>query len=446
MGSVRNKQSSSVTRRHFLETTGAIAGAVGLAPAFSAPFVSKALAETQTPTRPGGHLYMQTNETQNAVIHYLRSANGTINEVERIPTGGSGSGVFRPLYQANGPNAFEAAEGVILTPDRRFLLTTNGVDNSVSSFSVGEEGQLTLLDVKPTGNTATGKSGSPAKSLAYAPSTGTLFVLHAFGPDHVRLMSVDGKGKLTTRPERYSINTPNKTDRVTTMAALSPDEKFLLVGTNFDERPWPKPDGTPKLVGSNAPDPDGVVIFPLAGDGTLGAPSFHDGGGGSPFYIAFLHGRPDTFIIGTAVGDGLVMSSIDTDGKIRNGPLVRINSSAGEPSELCWLAVSPDDRSVFATLFGYSYISSYRIDGTELAVAKDPACPKVPGDGTFRSLNGLVNSGPADLWMTPDGAYLYQIYGNASKLVGYAIQPDLSLNEITSVSIPYNSPVGLAGF
>jgi len=30
--------------------------------------------------------------------------------------------------------------------------------------------------------------------------------------------------------------------------------------------------------------------------------------------------------------------------------------------------------------------------------------------------------------------------------VGYAIQPDGSLNETTSVSIPYNSPQGLAGF
>jgi hypothetical protein len=296
-------------RRDFLKTTGVVTGAIGLAPTLSAPFASAAFAETKTRTQHGdGHLYMQTNETQNAVIHYLRSASGTLTEVERISTGGSGSGVFRPLYQANGPNAYEAAGGVILTPDRRFLLTTNGIDNSVSSFGLGEEGQLTLLDVKPTGNTATGRTGSPAKSLAYAPSTGTLFVLHAFGPDHLRLMSLGGKGKLTTRPERYSINTPNKTDRVTTMTALSPNEKFLLVGTNFDERPWPKPDGTPKLVGSNAPDPDGVVIFPVGGDGTLGAPSFQDGGGGSPFYIAFLHTRPDTFIIGTAVGDGLVIS------------------------------------------------------------------------------------------------------------------------------------------
>jgi hypothetical protein len=159
------------------------------------------------------------------------------------------------------------------------------------------------------------------------------------------------------------------------MAVLSPDEGFLLVGTNFDERPWPNPDGTPKLVGSNAPDPDGLIVFPVSGDGTLGTPSFHDAGGGSPFYMVFLHARPDTFITGTAVGDGLVMSSIDAEGRIGIGPLVRLDSSAGEPSEVCWLAISPDDRLVFTTNFGYSDISSYRIDGTELAIAKDPALP-----------------------------------------------------------------------
>src|SRR5262249_4786731 len=100
------------------------------------------------------------------------------------------------------------------------------------------------------------------------------------------------------------------------------------------------------------------------------------------------------------------------------------------------LAVSPDDRFVFATNFGYSNISSYRISGAELSNAKDPACPKVPGDGTFRAINGSVSSGPSDNWITPDGAYLYQIYGNASKLVGYPTKPAGSRNEITSVKIP----------
>ena len=142
----------------------------------------------------------------------------------------------------------------------------------------------------------------------------------------------------------------------------------------------------------------------------------------------------------------LVTSSIDADGRIGIAPLVPIDTSAGKPSELCWLAISPDDQSVFATSFGYSNISSYHVDGDEVGIAKDPACPRVPGDGTFKAINGTVSSGPSDNWISLDGAYLYQIYGNASKLVGYATKPDGSLEEVTSVAIPYNSPEGLAGF
>jgi 6-phosphogluconolactonase (cycloisomerase 2 family) len=416
--------------------------------------------ETSMSNHGGGHLYIQTNEIQNTIVHYRWSLGGTLTEVERVPTGGAGSGTFKPISgQESAPNAFEGAGSIILTPDRRFLFTTNGGNNSVSSFSLDKDGRLTPLDVKPTGNPIEGKSGT-AKSLAYAPSKGILYVLHSFGPDHLRLMSVDSHGKLTARPERYTVNTKDKTDRVPTMAVLSPDGKFLIVGTTFD-RPiahtgtypdgspilWvQQPDGTFKVIASNAPDPDGLVVFRLRDDGTLGTARFHDGKAGSPFYIAFLNGRPDTFVLGYAVGDGCALATLDGEGQINIGPLMKIDTSPGLPSELCWLAVSPDDRFVFATNFGYSYVSSYRVDGAGLSIAKDPACPKVPGDGTARGLNTTVTSGPADSWITPDGAYLYQIYGNASKLVGYATQPDGSLTEVTSVKIPYNSPQGLAGF
>jgi DNA-binding beta-propeller fold protein YncE len=264
-------------------------------------------------------------------------------------------------------------------------------------------------------------------------------------------------GKLTLRPERYTVNTHDKPNRVSTMVVVTPDEKFVFVGTTFDEPASTNPDGSPVLwvrrpggslrsVASNAPDPDGIVVFPQFDDGSLGTGRFHDGGGASPFYIAFLHGRPDTFVIGTAVGDGCVLGTIDAGGKIKVGPLVKIDTSAGLPSELCWLAVAPDDKTVYATNFGYSNISSYRINGHGLEIAKDPACPRVPGNGTFRALNGTVSSGPSDIWIAPDGAHLYQIYGNAAKLVGYATQADGSLAEITSVRIPYNSSQGLAGF
>jgi hypothetical protein len=91
--------------------------------------------------------------------------------------------------------------------------------------------------MKPTGNAVEGKSGT-AKSLAYLPSKGMLFVLRSFGPDHLRLMSVDAAGKLTPRMERIHGDTHDKTDRVPTMAVLSPDGKFLIVGTtSLSEQP-----------------------------------------------------------------------------------------------------------------------------------------------------------------------------------------------------------------
>jgi 6-phosphogluconolactonase (cycloisomerase 2 family) len=408
----------------------------------------------------GGHLYMQTNEKRNQVVHYRRGPDGKLDEVQRTPTGGAGSGEFKPISgQESAPNAFEGAGSVILSPDRRFLFATNGGDNSVSSFAVAADGRLTLVDCKPTGNPIEGKSGT-AKSLAFAASKGILYVLHSFGPDHLRLMSVDGQGKLTARAERHTVNTPDKNDRIPTMAVLSPNGKFLVVGTTFD-RPiahvgtypdgspilWvPQSDKTYKVIASNAPDPDGLIVFPVREDGTLGTAKFQDGKAGSPFYIAFLNHRPDTLVIGYAVGDGCSMATIDAEGKLSVGPLVKIDTGPGLPSELCWLGVSPDDRFVFATNFGYSYLTSYRINGKGLEIAKDPACLKVPGDGTARGLNTTVTSGPADNWVSPDGAFLYQIYGNAAKLIGYATQPDGALTEVTRVGIPYNSPQGLAGF
>src|SRR5579864_7990395 len=308
--------------------------------------VGSAAAPTAPTKKAGGHLYMQTNEVKNAIIHYHRSANGALTEVERVATGGAGSGELSPIYHVNRPNDFEGAGSVILTPDRRFLFTTNAGDNSVSSFAVSKDGELTLVDTKRTGNATRGG----AKSLAYAPSNRTLFVVHTFGPDHLRLMSIDGEGKLTPRTEKYSVNTMEWNNRVPTMAVLSPDGKFLFVGSAFDEFPsrknpdgslilWiPHKDGALHVIASNAPDPDGIVVFPVGEDGALREPSFYDARGASPFYIAFLHSRPDTFIIGFAISDGVAMGRIDADGKINViSKLVQIDTSAGLPSELCWL-------------------------------------------------------------------------------------------------------------
>src|SRR5258706_15057603 len=156
-------------------------------------------------------------------------------------------------------------------------------------------------------------------------------------------MSGSSDGNFTPRMEKSTWTAPDKPRRVPTMGVLSPDEKFLLVGTTFDlpiaisgtypdGSPilWvPGPDGKPKFVASNAPDPDGIVIHRVNADGTLGEGSFQDGGGASPFYIAFLHNRPDTFIIGYAVSDGVALARIDEDGRIGVGKVVPIDTRRG---------------------------------------------------------------------------------------------------------------------
>jgi hypothetical protein len=64
----------------------------------------------------GGHLYRQTNEVRNGVVHYRRGANGAITEVERTATGGAGSGTFKPISgQEGASNAFEGDGSVVLS-------------------------------------------------------------------------------------------------------------------------------------------------------------------------------------------------------------------------------------------------------------------------------------------------------------------------------------------
>jgi hypothetical protein len=401
-----------------------------------------------------GHLYIQTSAIHNAVIHFLRASDGTITEADRVLTGGAGSGPFN--YRATPPGLIvEGANSVLMTPDKRLLFAINGGDNSVSNFAVAENGTLALLDVKRTGNPVTGKSGT-AKSLEYASSTRTLYVLHTFGPEQIRLFSVDPEGYLKLRPERYSAVPADKPGRVTTMLSISPDEKFLLVGCSMDELPATNPDGSaivwvsrngnPHSIAANAPDPDGLAVFPIDDAGALGEVRFQDAGSTSPWCPLFLHNRPDQFVIGYATADGLSLATLDSSGEVATGPVVRADTSIGRPSELCWMAITPDDSLVFATMTGYGYVTSWHLGGNVLSIAKDPACEKPAGDGTFRGLGGIVGSSPNDMWMTPDGAYLYQMYPNASKLIGYAIQPDGWLEEVTSAAIPYNTPQGVTGF
>src|SRR5262245_59210086 len=86
MGSGGNKQARSVTRRNFLATTGAAAGAAGLGQAISAPFVAPALAQTKTlKIIQWSHFIPQYDKWIDGFAKDWGRANGVTVTVDHIP-------------------------------------------------------------------------------------------------------------------------------------------------------------------------------------------------------------------------------------------------------------------------------------------------------------------------------------------------------------------------
>ena len=391
----------------------------------------------------GSHVYVQTNELDNKVIDFRRGDDGILKEAARVSTAGRGSGEFKPVTgQESAPNAFEGAGSVIITPDRKYLFATNGGNNTVSAFSITDDG-LKLLDTEATGQAVQGRSGT-AKSLAYNSATGVLYVLHTFGPDHVRVMDFKA-GNLTARSEQYTVNTRAKTDRLPTQAVLSPDGRFLLVDILFDRRPGMKPDGSPDLAVANEKDKDGLVVFPVLANGSLGRAVFNDAGGKAAFFIRFLPGSSTQFLNAFAASDGVAVASINKAGKVQTSAVAPIDASKGMPSELCWIAISGDGKYVYSSNFGLSSVSVYSLNGSTLRLIEDHAV-REEGDGKFASINMVPTSAPSDSWASADGRNFYQLYPNASKLVSYRIESDGGLKKIGEAAVPYQSPQGAAGF
>ena len=77
--------------------------------------------EMMSPKSRAGHLYMQTNEVKTVIVYYHRSASGALTEVERIATGGAGSGEYKPINNQIARRMLSRGPGsVILSADSAF--------------------------------------------------------------------------------------------------------------------------------------------------------------------------------------------------------------------------------------------------------------------------------------------------------------------------------------
>ena len=390
------------------------------------------------------HLYTMTNQTQNEVIHYAIQEDGTLRKSGNYSTTGQGTNGFKPVTnQMSAPDPLFSGDAVHLSENNELLFVCNASDNSVSSFSIGDDGVPTFVD-----KTSTGQDGT-VMSLAYNGDARVLTAAHAFGPEHLTQFKVGEDGSLSLMPTTYTLNRLPDDARIPTQIIHSPNRDFLIAVIVFDSPIMPGPDG-PILDLSNVDRDDALVVFPVNEDGTLGTAQFRDAGAPTPFTLRFLNNNDSRFICTYAAavpgspGNGAGLLELGNDGSITHFEFESVDLSMAPdgPSETCWVAIDKDDEYAYASNFSLGTMSSFRINGTSLGTSDDPAA-EVQGNG-FVSLAGIPTSGPGDIWMDDEG-HVYQLFANASVLV--AFQADAgTLTEIGRYSVPLNSVQGMDGF
>ncbi|MFG6657235.1 beta-propeller fold lactonase family protein [Scandinavium sp. M-37] len=387
----------------------------------------------------GHHIYVNANDKLNKVIHYIQLKNGSLLEVSRISTRGEGTGGYKPLTMSvSSADALVSASAITMSTDHKWLFVVNAGDNSVSSFSVDESGDLHLVDNKST------ESSGVSSTLSYNDEKSVLYVGDTFGPDHIRTFSVKN-GALKLKSGAQSINTDSMNDRILTQIQVSPDNRYLLANVLYDKRPE-KINGKFTLFPANKTTKNGIAVFPVLEDGSPGTPLFYDADGETPFGLTFIPGGDGRFVNTLDQAPGIaVLGKLNGDGTITN--LSRAEAKVNVPGKdaigSCWVSMSPDGKVAFVAGFDTGDVTSFTVKSDTLTYSKGGQ-GKLEKSDLSNDPKAVATGSPVGNWVSSNG-YFYQLYPSAAKLVAYRIDSD-SLRRIESYQIPLNSPQGITGF
>jgi 6-phosphogluconolactonase len=174
------------------------------------------------------------------------------------------------------------------------------------------------------------------------------------------------------------------------------------------------PDGGTLVVTERATD--SISSYAVGQDGSADGPTVISSSGATPYGFDFT--EAGVLVVTEAAGGNLGAASASTYALTGPGSLSLISGSVGDTrSEVCWAAISPDDRHVYVTNFGDGTISSYTIvDDGRLELLQAVAGTTVEG-----------HKGLRDEAMSRDGRYLYALHADVQQLFGWRVQQDGSL-------------------
>jgi 6-phosphogluconolactonase (cycloisomerase 2 family) len=329
-----------------------------------------------------GTLYTMTNAAGgNEVVVYDRLDDGTLDERDRVSTGGNGSGPGDPVPS----DPLMSQDALILSPDGHLLFAVNAGSNSIAAFTVEDDGDLDFIEAEPSG-------GVMPISLTLSRDEEFLYVVHALGSvDGMGAGSINGfavdhdAGSLTLIADsaRPLSGAPETGPAV---IAFSPDGDWLAV--------------TEKMTNS-------IVTYAVDGDGVPGDPIVTTSSSVTPFGAEFTD--DGSWIVSNAnvpvplmpVPNGGSASSYEING---DGTLsIVTDESPSYGTAACWIALTADDAFAYTTNTGSMSISGYSV-GSNGALT--------PLDDAALAVLSVANAAPLDMAIA-DG-FLYAVAGDAA--------------------------------
>jgi len=323
-----------------------------------------------------GMLYAMTNQTANQIVVFARGADGSLGEVERVNTGGTGSPSGNPPFPQNHLDADHEIR-LTATASGTLLFAVNAGDNTVSSFRVDPRGLLTLADRKSSGGV------HPVSLDTY---NGLLYVVNELDPKghDISGLRYTAAGILTPIPGStrslatpFTLNMPPGFygEPLPSQVSFSPDGRELVViertSNNFQGQLDTfaiARNGKARDVqvnASNAPIP-----FGLAWDNN------------GHLIVANAGPPPPPFAMSSA-------SSYSWSGTT----LTPIDNQSSHASASCWVSITNDGSYAFMS----NQLSN---DVARFALGSN-------GQLTWLSGNAPTSGHAADTALSPDSHYLY---------------------------------------
>ncbi len=335
-----------------------------------------------------GHVYIEGNELGLNLIHiYQHNQQGQLTYVGNVPSGGAGNGI-----------SLGSQGAVILSPDKQWLYAVNAGSNSVSAFTVGNDGFLTLIStVNSGGQTPVSITIHDNWMYAVHLTNGTIngFMI---GEDGSLLSMPESEQKLSD-----DVAGPSK-------IAFSPNGGFIYV--------------TEKKT-------DKISIFPVDETGHAGIGTVINAIGSTPSGFDFA--RNNYIIVANGAYGTTGESSVTSYNGLNSGNPADVNGNIANSQTLSgWVEVTQNNRTAFVSNYGSNTVSIYSIGvGGTIQIA----------GGQTRTGNG-----PTDLAVSSHNQNLFVLCPTAGTIEEYDRTPLGGLVHIGHIDGVPGSAAGMANW